>query len=400
VSGDLIVLATQDGRALVFATDGRQLSELANHGSDVIDVAVAPSVRRAAIALDDGLIRQFDLTSGVEREVLRPLESAGRAWTVAWSTDGTRVAAGYDDGAVRVWDADTGEQVATFPVATGDTVIEVAFDPQGSRLAVSTALNPLVRILDCDVCGSLDEVIGLARSRVTRSLTPQERATYLHEAAPDPSQDLPSASATPSPAASPGGASQPPTPGPTPDPLGAHFCEGHEVCALDAGRYHPTPFSIGLTVELGVGWSSTFSIATAFDISRPEGNPAIGFAADISEGLRGATVVSVAPGAAAMEAHLRSTPGLIVSQARVTSVGGRPAVTFDVTAEPTATAPISIFQTSGVTYVVAPGEHDRFWLVEVDGQTLVVDYYGSNEERFQAGIALAEDVVASIRFAH
>ena len=43
--------------------------------------------------------------------------------------------------------------------------------------------NPsdLVRVFECDVCGSLDELSALARARVTRTLTPAERATYLHE---------------------------------------------------------------------------------------------------------------------------------------------------------------------------------------------------------------------------
>ncbi|MEO8255719.1 MAG: TIR domain-containing protein [Acidobacteriota bacterium] len=43
--------------------------------------------------------------------------------------------------------------------------------------------NPsdLVNVFECDVCGSLDELSALARVRVTRTLTPAERATYLHE---------------------------------------------------------------------------------------------------------------------------------------------------------------------------------------------------------------------------
>ena len=47
----------------------------------------------------------------------------------------------------------------------------------------SSADNPadLVNVFACDVCGSLDELSALARARVTRTLTPAERATYLHE---------------------------------------------------------------------------------------------------------------------------------------------------------------------------------------------------------------------------
>ena len=40
------------------------------------------------------------------------------------------------------------------------------------------------RIYACEVCRPIQDVLALARTRVTRGLTPEEREKYLHEAPP------------------------------------------------------------------------------------------------------------------------------------------------------------------------------------------------------------------------
>src|SRR5260221_9066949 len=53
---------------------------------------------------------------------------------VAFSSDGERLASGGADSTVRVWDATTGQELATFRGHTG-YVWSVAFSPDGNRLA-------------------------------------------------------------------------------------------------------------------------------------------------------------------------------------------------------------------------------------------------------------------------
>ena len=53
----------------------------------------------------------------------------------------------------------------------------VNFAPTG--LPIEKVTPGGARIFLCDVCGSFDELLALARERVTRELTPEERATYL-----------------------------------------------------------------------------------------------------------------------------------------------------------------------------------------------------------------------------
>jgi len=39
----------------------------------------------------------------------------------------------------------------------------------------------MARVYACDTCGPIDDLLALARTRVTRSLTATERQQYLHE---------------------------------------------------------------------------------------------------------------------------------------------------------------------------------------------------------------------------
>jgi len=59
------------------------------------------------------------------------------AWSLAYSPDGRLLASAWDG--VRVWDAETGEEIANFPYE--DYINDVAFSPDGQSLAVATYNN-------------------------------------------------------------------------------------------------------------------------------------------------------------------------------------------------------------------------------------------------------------------
>lgn len=96
------------------------------------------------------------------------------ALRVAFNHDGTLLATTGFDRLAKVWDVKTGEEVATLFGNKGD-VFGVAFSPDGNHLATAGA-DGTVRIYTLQ----LEDLIALARSRLTRSLPIEECRKYLH----------------------------------------------------------------------------------------------------------------------------------------------------------------------------------------------------------------------------
>jgi WD40 repeat protein len=67
-------------------------------------------------------------------------------WSVAFAPDCRTLASGSEDRTVKLWDSDTGRELATLP-GHGSTVYSVAFSPDGQTLA-SGGREGVVRLWD------------------------------------------------------------------------------------------------------------------------------------------------------------------------------------------------------------------------------------------------------------
>jgi WD40 repeat protein len=135
-------------------------------------VAFHPSGSSLVMATFAGDIEFWNVED--KRRILR-IPAHVSVGDIAYSPDGRWIATGNEDGTVRLFDARNGEQAL---VLRGHElfVSGVAFSPDGTMLA-SAGLDGMVRVWALD----LDDLIDIARTKVTRQLTDDECRQYLHQ---------------------------------------------------------------------------------------------------------------------------------------------------------------------------------------------------------------------------
>jgi WD40 repeat protein len=181
----------QDGAARIWDTvTGREILTLRGHTDAVIGTAFNPDGSRAATASWDGAARIWDASTGEQLLELRGHTNA--VTSIAFSTDGSRIATVSRDGTAKLWDAATGNELLTF-TGDGSGLNDLAFSPDGKLLAAGGDNGVRVYLLQ------LDDLIALARTRVTRELSGDECQKYLHldRSACTPANIVPTTTAIP-----------------------------------------------------------------------------------------------------------------------------------------------------------------------------------------------------------
>ena len=155
VARKLPVTVSKDSGPLAFSTDARQLA-IANIGGQgevgIVDMGSAKLLATLAGHTD-------------------------RVVGVVFSPDGKLVVTASRDGTARVWDKQSGRLLRTLDHPA--PLVGVALSPDGRTIATMDA-DGVIRLWDtCTDCENPDALMALAKTRVTRELTPIERTTYL-----------------------------------------------------------------------------------------------------------------------------------------------------------------------------------------------------------------------------
>lgn len=100
-------------------------------------VAFNPASTVIAAGMENGEIRLFDLTSRASssREIRRMTGHTGAVTAITFSPDGTLIASGGADKTLRIWNASTGEAVATLEVM-GAPIFSLSFTSDGLYLMI------------------------------------------------------------------------------------------------------------------------------------------------------------------------------------------------------------------------------------------------------------------------
>jgi WD40 repeat protein len=176
--GNLVVTASADNTARVWDTvDGRLVAELKGHADEVNRASFSPRGDLIATTSDDNTARIWTWPNG-KTLILRGHD--GPVYDAMFSFDGRFLLTASKDRTAKIWDTANGELIETFRnLVSPDLFIDsVAFSPEGTRVLASST-DGQVRIYPCELCGSIDELRSLARMRVTRPLTRDEREQHL-----------------------------------------------------------------------------------------------------------------------------------------------------------------------------------------------------------------------------
>ncbi len=163
-----------DGVRVWDAASGQELLNLPGEGNALIftGVAFSPDGKLLAVGQFNGLIVLWDTATG---KLLRTLSGHSAAIVyVAFNSEGTRLASASFDKLAKVWDVQTGQEFASL-YGNAANVLSVSFTPDGTHLA-SAGTDGTARIYTLQ----MDDLVKLARARVTRALTPEECRKYLH----------------------------------------------------------------------------------------------------------------------------------------------------------------------------------------------------------------------------
>jgi len=169
--GVRLATASLDGTARVWdATTGQLLQTFSGHEGFLVGAIFSPDGKRLLTGSNDNTAKVWDAQTGKELLTLRGHTST--IFGLDFSPDGKRIVTGSTDGSAKVWDASTGQTLLTVPG------FWVEFGPDGKSLMAISVADMVGRGFYLDV----QELIALARSRLTRSLTNAECQQYLHVA--------------------------------------------------------------------------------------------------------------------------------------------------------------------------------------------------------------------------
>ena len=171
---DRSILTTgADQRAQVLNLATKASVSFGRHTGIVYGGAFSADGTRVVTCSGDLTARVWEASTGREIAVLRG--HTARLADASFSPNGRLVVTSSADKTARVWDASTGRLLVVFE-NHADLVSSASFSPDGKRVLTSSD-DGTARIIDCNVCeASIDDVVELARTRVTRELLPDGRS--------------------------------------------------------------------------------------------------------------------------------------------------------------------------------------------------------------------------------
>ncbi len=136
-SGNILSAHSQDNKIKVWDAEKPDVPIAEFTETDQVrliwTIAFAPTGNLLAVGSREGTIYLYDF---IRKARLKPLIGHTEyIWSVCFSPDGKRLVSGSDDRIARLWDVESGEEIATLPLGEPHTLMDIAFSPCGNLIA-------------------------------------------------------------------------------------------------------------------------------------------------------------------------------------------------------------------------------------------------------------------------
>jgi WD40 repeat protein len=136
--GRWLLTASADGVAVLWdSASGQRVREFKADDKQLFSASFSPDGHRILTASADHAARIWDEDTG---RVLIVLQQSSESRTAAFSADGRQVLTA-DDAGVRIWDAETGEPIATYVSKVGK-ILSAAIDRAGANVVIVSDRKP------------------------------------------------------------------------------------------------------------------------------------------------------------------------------------------------------------------------------------------------------------------
>ncbi|MBY5351320.1 WD40 repeat domain-containing protein [Rhizobium leguminosarum] len=173
-NGTHLVAKTVHDGALVWDLAQPRPKIITHPSEDFKNLEIAPDGRTFYTCGNFGPVRRF---STATLQLVQEISLGGLSCeTVAASPNGRFIAVGGLQGRVVIFTLADGTPIKT--LMTSDEVEHLRFGPESTTLIVTEG-GGRVNLFDCDACLDLPNLMTIAQARLTRNLTPAERAVHV-----------------------------------------------------------------------------------------------------------------------------------------------------------------------------------------------------------------------------
>lgn len=148
--GSLVAAGMTNGTVHLWGVESKKEYAILDEFAWADDLLFTPDSAQILFAANDG-VRVWNVQAAVETFgyipeylLIAPLQEKEFIFSLALNPDGTVLAVGYQDGSIRLWNMDTGEQLTRLE-GHADRVVSLAFSPDGTLLA-SGGVDGTVRL--------------------------------------------------------------------------------------------------------------------------------------------------------------------------------------------------------------------------------------------------------------